>query len=506
MRLSFLILLLGCMIAAGGNGLNAQEKPRPPAVAGAYYAADPDELKRDLEFLFSRAALPATEGSVRALIVPHAGYPFSGEVAASAYAQIDPEKDYKNIFILGSSHHYAFEGAAVYSSGNFLTPLGEVPVNLELARELTSRHGVFLSYDAAHLNEHSLEVQLPFLQYRLKKNFRIVPILLGTRSEKICRQIAGILRPYMREDNLFVISTDLSHYPDYRNANIVDRNTTSAMITGDPEKFLEALAQNEVKNIPNLATSACAWPSVLTLMYMTREAKEPLEYELVRYRNSGDTRLGDKSSVVGYAALRVYCPEETGHSHQDAAFMLSQEDKSELMEIARSTLDSYIRHGRAPSLDGEKFSSNLNTHTGAFVTLHKDGKLRGCIGRFQPDIPLYEVVRDMTISASTRDYRFKPVESGELDDIELEISVLTPMVKVSDPSEIVLGKHGIYLKKGPYSGTFLPQVATQTGWNLEEFLGHCARDKAQIGWYGWKDAELYIYEALVFTEKDCQKP
>ena len=214
-------------------------------------------------------------------------------------------------------------------------------------------------------------------------------------------------------------------------------------------------------------------------MHMTQEDRNQLEYELIRYQNSGDTRLGDKSRVVGYCAITVSMQDYTMNKREKSAFMLSEEDKTFLMD-----------------------SPSLSTHTGAFVSLHINGKLRGCIGSFQPGKPLYEVVRDMTISASTKDYRFKPVRKDELDEIELEISVLTPMVKISDPSEIKLGQHGIYIKKGSNSGTFLPQVAEQTGWNLEEFLGHCARDKAQIGWYGWKDADLYIYEALVFKEGD----
>jgi len=483
----------------------ASVKNRPPVVAGSFYSSDPDVLLRDLEFLFSRALPSKARGNVLAVIAPHAGYPFSGEVAASAYTQIDTKKTYKNIFIIGNSHRYSYEGAAIYASGNFITPLGEITVNRELAYNLIKQNKVFMQKDAAHMAEHSLEVQLPFLQYYMEKDFQIVPILLGTHSEVICQKIAAALKPYLNEDNLFVISSDFSHYPDYRNANILDLNTANAICTNEPSTFLEALKQNKEKNIPNLATSACAWPSILILMYMTQGNRGQFEYELTRYQNSGDTRIGDKSRVVGYCAITVSRQEYTMDDPGMNKFMLSDEDKSVLMEIARSTLDSYIRNRNIEEVNRQNYSPSLQTRTGAFVSLHKNGKLRGCIGRFKPENPLYEVVRDMAISASTQDYRFKPVKPGELDEIELEISVLTPLRLISDPSEISLGKHGIYIKKGSKSGTFLPQVATQTGWDLEEFLGHCARDKAQIGWYGWKDAELYVYEALVFKEKDCNK-
>ncbi|MFC2115701.1 AmmeMemoRadiSam system protein A [Bacteroidota bacterium] len=182
--------------------------------------------------------------------------------------------------------------------------------------------------------------------------------------------------------------------------------------------------------------------------------------------------------------------------------MLSEENKKTLLEIARKTIETFIETGKTLPLNNADYSPSLQAHNGAFVSLHKKGQLRGCIGRFMPEKPLYEVVRNMSIAASTRDHRFKPVKAGELDEIELEISVLTPPQRIYDPSEIQLGKHGIYIKKNSNSGTLLPQVVIETGWNLEEFLGHCSRDKAHIGWDGWRDAELYTYEALVFKEKD----
>jgi hypothetical protein len=281
----------------------------------------------------------------------------------------------------------------------------------------------------------------------------------------------------------------------------VDIKTAKAICSNSSVEFLSAIEDNEEKNIPNLATSACAWPAILTLLYMTEQKTDDISYKLVQYQNSGDSPHGDKRRVVGYCSIAV----SNEGSKNEARFMLSTEDKKDLLEIARLTLDNYIRNGTIQSVNNDNYSAALETHTGAFVTLHKNGNLRGCIGRFQPDQPLYKVVRDMTISASTKDYRFKPVTPAELEEIELEISVLTPLVRIQDPSEIMLGLHGIYIKKGPNSGTFLPQVATQTGWTLEEFLGHCARDKAQIGWNGWNDAEIYTYEALIFSEHEFSK-
>ncbi len=498
--LKSVIFIMTLLLSLGGHS-NAQVKTRPPAVAGSFYSADPDILKKDLEFLFSRALPGSTSGQVLAIIAPHAGYPFSGEVAASSYRQVDASRSYQNIFVIGSSHRFAFEGAAIYQSGDFETPFGVVPVNQDLALELTNEETVFIKHEQAHLSEHSLEVQLPFLQNYMEKDFKLVPILLGTHSPRTCQKIARALEPYLNEDNLFVISADFSHYPDYQSATEVDIRTAKAICSNSVEKFLSAIDENEEKNIPNLATSACAWPAILTLLYMTEEKSDDISYKLVQYQNSGDSRHGDKSRVVGYCSIAV---SNEGNKNE-ARFMLSKEDKMDLLKITRLTLDNYIGNGKIQPVKNDHYSAALETHAGAFVTLHKNGNLRGCIGRFQPDQPLYQVVRDMTISASTKDHRFKPVTPAELEEIDLEISVLTPLVRINDPSEILLGVHGIYIKKGSNSGTFLPQVATQTGWTLEEFLGHCARDKAQIGWNGWKDAEIYTYEAIIFSEHEFSK-
>jgi AmmeMemoRadiSam system protein A len=181
--------------------------------------------------------------------------------------------------------------------------------------------------------------------------------------------------------------------------------------------------------------------------------------------------------------------------------MLTQADKQELLRIARNTVDTYVKTRTVPPLSISAYSENIKSRAGAFVTLKIDDKLRGCIGTFEPDSPLYKVVQEMAIASSTQDSRFQPVKPDELKSIQIEISVLTPMRKIKNICEIQLGKHGIYIRKGYSGGTFLPQVATETGWTLEEFLGHCSRDKAGIGWTGWKDADIYIYEALIFQEE-----
>ncbi len=479
------------------SGSKAQDRYDAPVnreayAAGKFYPGDKIGLESELQQLFEKAG-DRCHDHVQAIIVPHAGYTYSGVVAASGYKQIDPESEYENIFVIASSHTAYYKGASIYSKGNYETPLGEVEVNMGLCQKLIHENEVFSFLASAHTGEHSLEVQLPFLQYYLKHPFRIIPIIIGSQEPETCKAIANALKPYFNPGNLFVISTDFSHYPEYNNALKVDEKTANAVISNSIEEFLDVLKKNEDLNIPNLATSMCGWTSVLCLLNMTRE-KQTYRYHKILYQNSGDANpFPDKSRVVGYYSMLVTMSREE-------KFTLSESDKANLLGIARLSMEGKIKNGSLPKLDVSAYSDNIKKVCGAFVTLTKNDELRGCIGTFEADAPLYSIVQEMAVAASTRDHRFAKVKEEELSDIELEISVLTPMKKIKTIDEIILGKHGIYIKKGTSSGTFLPQVAVETAWSLEEFLGYCARDKARIGWDGWRSADIYIYEALLIHE------
>jgi len=499
---SFLITIFmlgfhsGCSSQEGGS--SSQKTDRKPVAAGRFYSSDSAELKGDLEALF-QSAQPRTMKDVIAIIVPHAGYVFSGGVAASGYNQIDPGKQYDNVFVIASSHTASFMGASIYNKGDYITPLGTVPVNIELANDLIKSDPVFSFNPDADRTEHSVEVQVPFLQYHLKKPFKLVPIVLGTQSEKTCERIAKLLKPYLGGNNLFIISSDFSHYPAYRDAITADKATCDAIVHGDPAGLAQFLDDYRIKNVSNLVTNLCGWTSVTTLLYMI--AGDPSrKLSPVEYKNSGDSKYGDKQQVVGYWAIAL--TQVIPQTSSSPTFEFSHQEKAILLKIARNTIEQYIPEHRLPKIDTTGFTPNLKLHAGAFVTLKENGNLRGCIGRFTSDIPLYEVIQEMAVASSTQDTRFSPVRQEEIKDLEIEISVLSPMKRIYSPDEIILGKHGIYIKQGWSSGTFLPQVATETGWDKEEFLGHCSRDKAGIGWDGWKSAELYIYEALVFSEKE----
>lgn len=472
---------------------------RQPAVAGQFYPGTAVELRSTLKELFARAVPSKGISNVVAIIAPHAGYVFSGAVAASSFNQLDVNRHYDNIFVLGPSHHVGFEGASIYTDGNFVTPLGTVQVNTKLGKELIGRNKVFVSRNDAHRLEHSVEVQLPFLQYKFGNNCRIVPLVLGASSPLTCKEIANGLRPYFNGKNLFIISSDFSHYPAYDDAERADKATADAVVSRSPEMLLRVMSENDQKNIPNLATSLCGWSCVLTLLYIVEEDPR-VALQIVDYKNSGDAEVGNKDQVVGYCAIAVSVRE----AQRKESFELNDRDKKDLLVLARKTVELTVKHQSGPTVDVSTLSKTLVTNCGAFVTLRKNGDLRGCIGRFEASEPLYKVVEQMAIASATEDYRFPPVAPQEVNQLEIEISVLTPMRRIKSIDEFELGKHGIYIRKGTRAGTFLPQVATETGWTKEEFLSHCAEEKAGIGPDGWKDAELYVYEALVFSEKDLK--
>ena len=464
-------------------------KNRIPAVAGKFYPANATELKNTISNMFQNVVkVPTTE--VAALIVPHAGYIFSGEVAAAAFAKLNRHAKYKNVFIIGASHRKYFNGVSVYPSGNYSTPFGEVKINEETTAQLMEKNK-FIYYDEdADQAEHSLEVQLPFLQYWLYTDFQIVPLIMGSDSPLLCEKLAEALKPWFNSENLFVISTDFSHYPSYEAACKADLETADAIISNDFIKLENLCNRNKQSFTKDLLTGLCGASAVQTLLRLTKD--QGIKFEKIVYRNSGDVPHGDKSRVVGYWAIAA--------NRTNDILTISEAEKSELLKLARESIKGNLKKSKNLT-DGSKFSGILNEEYGAFVTLKEAGKLRGCIGRFNPGCPLYQTIEEMAIAAATQDSRFDSVAIGELNQIQIEISILTPLKKINSIDEIILGKHGICIEKGFNRGTFLPQVASETLWTKEEFLGHCARDKAGIGWDGWKTAEIFTYQAIVFGEK-----
>lgn len=475
---------------------------RKPVAAGRFYSADKDVLNKDLSLLFEKCKKSTENYIVRAIISPHAGYMFSGKTAAAAFSSIPKNSVYKNIFIIGSSHVMAFDGASVYNSGDYLTPLGKAAVNKDIANKLIIENSVFRFPANSHINEHSIEVQIPFIQTYFVNTPQIIPIILGTDNEKLIKQVAEALRPWFTKENLFVISSDFSHYPAYNDAVENDRLTALGIASGNPQTFLEAIKRNADKQVNGLVTSMCGWTSGLTLLYLS-EKHSNLQFKLIDYCNSGDSQSGSKEEVVGYHAIALIEQTKKDESVKDnhESFSFTEKEKEILFSIARNSIKNGLKFKTEPSTDAGKIPAHLKESMGAFVTLKIDGRLRGCIGRFISSDPLYEAVKASAASSAFEDPRFSPISKEEYDRIKMEITVLGPLRKINNINEIILGRHGIYIKKDSRSGTMLPQVATENGWSVEEFLGYTSRDKAGLGWDGWRDADLYIYDGVVLEEK-----
>lgn len=474
---------------------------RQPVAAGRFYTADKETLKKELTGLFADCVKPGEELKPRAIISPHAGYVFSGKIAASAFFATPRVEGYENIFLIGSSHVMAFDGASVYSTGDFITPLGRAVVNREIGDRLKKDNPVFNFPSTAHLQDHCLEVQIPFIQYYYTVTPKIIPIIIGSTSTATIKKIADALKPYFTPENLFVISSDFSHYPSYQDGNKIDNATAAALVSGDPDLFLAALKKNSAAGIEGLATSMCGWTSGLTLIELA-EGNKNLKFKRIDYCNSGDSPHGNKDEVVGYHAIALVDKETVQGNLQKAKdeFTFSGEEKEMLFTIARNTIKSMLFEDKKFAIDENKITEALKKPLGAFVTLKINGVLRGCIGRFVSTDPLFDVVRASSLSSAFEDPRFPALTKSEYDKVDIEITVLGPMKKISSINEIKLGKHGIYVKKDFRSGTMLPQVAIEYGWTVEEFLGYTSRDKAGIGWDGWKNADIYIYEGLVLEE------
>lgn len=285
----------------------AGERIRKPAVAGSFYPNNPDTLRTTVDSLIAGITKAQVKGRILGLMSPHAGYSFSGHVAAYAYREIKG-RHYDTVVILGPSHRTYLRGASVGMWDAYETPLGRLPVNRELATALLKRENFFSFSERAHIREHSVETQLPFLQ-RVLRDFDIVPIVMGTSSmselEGIGKAIASIIKG---RNVLLVASSDMSHYPAYRDANKVDRETLSVIETFDPERLCNADAQALHKGIENLSTTLCGLRSVVTVM-MTAKELGGNAVKVLCYANSGDIEYGghrEKRRVVGYGAVAFY--------------------------------------------------------------------------------------------------------------------------------------------------------------------------------------------------------
>ena len=486
--------LVGCSVIAGGAPPES-EQIRPAAVAGAFYPADPKELAAMVDGFVAHASVPAPSGEIVALVAPHAGYPFSGGVAGHSYAMLKGRPTHR-VVVIAPSHFEAFSFTSVYDGDAYSTPLGKVPVDKGFAQKLVSLNPEIQLSSHGHVptaegREHALEDELPFLQ-RVLGDFQLVPIIMGEQSYPASRALGVALAELIRgTDTLIVASSDLSHYHPYDEAVSIDGKTLNAIGEWDYLTLSD--------NFANRTWEACGGAPIVAAM-IAAERLGATRAQVLKYANSGDV-TGDRSRVVGYSAV-AFIKEGEGHSTPAPKFSLTSSEKRQLLEIARKSVESAVKEGKAYELPA-KLPDNLMRDRGAFVTLKENGELRGCIGYTVAMQPLAETVREVAALAALRDTRFRPVVPGELPRLKYEVSVLSPLRHVSDTNQIKIGEHGLMIVKGRTRGLLLPQVAPEQHWDRNTLLDETAM-KAGLPPKAWqdKDADLFMFTALVFGETE----
>lgn len=465
--------------------LSASDDAREASAAGSFYENNPAILREVvLRYLSEGTTLPEP---VRLLICPHAGYIFSGPVAAKGYATLDPEV--KRVIIIGPSHYSAFSGIAVPKFSFYETPLGKVPVDRLTVNKMGKKRGV-IEAEGFDEPEHCLEVQLPFLQLKLH-GFSIVPVLCGRVDPE---EVAAMLLPFIDDKTAVIVSSDLSHYQSQAAAKSTDSATITTVLAGDDTGTIDACGEMPIRIIMHLA------------------AKLHLQPVLVDSRTSFDTapQHCPESRVVGYASIAYLSAKGVAlmkKEEQPGAAAAPQDtftdsQKKTLLGLARKSLEAAVR-GDTFGLP-DNLPPELREHRGCFVTLTVAGALRGCIGYIDPIKPLGEAVVDNAKNAALSDPRFARVKPAELADIKVEVSVLTPpqklVVKNADDllAKLVPGRDGVILSDGVHQSTYLPQVWEQLP-DKVTFLEQLSL-KARMSHDGWKHAEVKTYRAVHFSE------
>lgn len=463
---------------------------RKSVIAGSWYPGEPAVLTKDIKAYLKKVPGNGLSGRVVGLISPHAGYLYSGQIAAYGYRLIEGQR-FDSVIVIGPSHRSLFRGASVYTSGGYETPLGIVPVDSGLAERIVHNGGNINYFPQAHQQEHSIEIQLPFLQVVLG-SFSFVPIVMGDQDRGACEELAGAIVKAAKGKKILVVgSSDLSHFHSYDRAVKLDSRVVDLVQKMDADGLL--------RELENGSCEACGGGPMVVTMLVAKKLGVTRS-RVLKYANSGDV-TGDKGRVVGYlsAAFYVENPSKTRAfgNPSGAGKGLSDEEKKSLLRYARQSIECRLQGNPVP--EPARVPDAMQEKRGAFVSLKKNGRLRGCIGYIEARKPLVRTVGEMAQAAAFKDPRFPPLKKEELDGLDIEISVLTPLKRIRDIDEIEVGKHGLYVVKGFHSGLLLPQVATEYRWDRLTFLRETCY-KAGLPADAWQDkaTELYTFSAEVF--------
>lgn len=467
---------------------------RYPVWAGSFYPANKTVLRETIQNLSAKAANSSTDihsdKRLKALILPHAGYIYSGLTAAHS-SLVLREGQFDKVILLGPDHRVGFENGVISNVKSYRTPLGDIPIHHEAAL-LRMQPELFAASAASDRSEHSLEVVLPFLQHFLGR-FDLIPIVLGPSNPDT---ISNTITPLLTPETLLVVSSDLSHYLPYDQAKEKDMDTLSHI-----------LQLNKDALIPdnNMACGICALRTLLNIAQ--RYSWQP---ELLHYSNSGDT-AGNRDNVVGYAAIAFFASQNTQNGDQTMQNELSAEQGQTLLTLARQTIEKEI--GRPVSPDKQEEIQHqlkdaaFKEQRGTFVTLTKKGQLRGCIGSIAPVESIEEGIQRNAVNAAFKDHRFSPLKQEEFSDLKIEVSILTDPepLKYSDSTDLIdklrPGIDGVILRSGPAGATFLPQVWEQLT-DTEDFLSRLCI-KAGLAADSWQTLhpEILTYQVQHFNEK-----
>jgi len=497
--LAFAGLLLCCSASSAGR---PGQDARQPIGPGQFYPRSASTLKAAIQAMVAGAVAPRPDRPA-AIVVPHAGYVYSGQIAADAYRQAAAHH-YDTVVIVGTNHTDAgFSKIAVAPGRVFPTPLGGAPIDQAFAAALQKEDTDCGVDGSPHRAEHSVEVQIPFVQ-QLFPAAKIVPLIVGRPDQAMCVRLGRALAALARDKAvLLVASSDLSHYPKADDARREDRGTLELVANLD----VEGLYQREwaASPIPNVDTHACGSGPIMAIMTAAR-ALGATRGTIISYANSGDTLVGDPDRTVGYGAV-VFTPGERGADVEALktpardAGPLQAADKKALLAFARETIRRYLATETLPLPRG--FSPRVMRNRGVFVTLNERGELRGCIGHIPGDMPLARVVGAMALEAAFGDPRFSRVTLDEVPKLEIEISVLTPPARVGGPPDIVVGRDGVIIAADGHTAVFLPQVAPEQGWTRDEMLNNLC-EKAGLPASRWRRPGMTFetFQAEVFRESD----
>lgn len=485
--------------------MNQYRALRKAVVAGQFYPGDPQRLQNMLTELISASSSQPAAGKPRALIVPHAGYQFSSRIAGAAYASLRDAAAIERVVVLAPSHRVPLRGVSVSTYDAFSTPLGDIPVDTDACRELQQTSRLITDRNDAHEFEHSLEVQLPFLQAVLGE-FRLIPVVCGQVTAAEQDDIARALARYLwRPDTLWVVSSDFTHYGrsfGYKPFNDNEPERVRELDHGAIDLICQDDVEGFQRYIHETGATICGATPIAILLSALQHIEEDFSIEKVSYSTSGEI-TGDHRETVSYASIVVTAVNEaTNESESTAEFTLSEEAKRIVQRLAREAIVSGLGLADPPTPEPASLPDVLQQKACCFVTLRLESRLRGCIGSLEPHESLYQNVIRNARNAAFSDPRFGPLSDTELPKIDIEISVLTPARPIASPDEFIPGRHGIILKKGISKAVFLPQVATEQGWDRETTLTHLAL-KAGLGANEWRrGAEFEVFEAIVFGEDD----